>query len=90
MADSHRCSRCGTSFVAPQSRTALKDLVSGPIRLIRLDEYLTVVCPQCGAREDAVERRFLWGAVGPTTLRWVVALIVALMFLAAICTLVAG
>ena len=49
--------------------------MAGPIRVIRLDEYLQVTCPKCGHRQDAETRRF-FGVLKPNTIRWLVVVIV--------------
>ena len=69
------CSNCGTSFERPQPVSAWRDLLAGPVKLIRLEEYLTATCPRCGHRQDVENERFL-GFLGPAAIRWLVVVLV--------------
>lgn len=84
MESRHVCSHCGNAFGLPLLPSAGDDLIAGPVKLIRLEEYLKVSCPACGHREDAQERRFFFDAIGPQTLRWIVVSFVLLMLCAAV------
>ena len=74
------CSRCGAEVLAPQGPSAWRDLLSGPIALIRLEEYLKVSCPKCGHGQDAENRRF-FGTLKASAIRWLVAALVFGMLL---------
>ena len=71
---SHRCQNCGHVFDAQEPPKPL-DLLTTTKTHIPLEDFTHVVCPSCGYKELAVERRF-FGFLGPGGLRLVVGAIV--------------
>jgi DNA-directed RNA polymerase subunit RPC12/RpoP len=60
----HTCTRCGHRFELPALPSAGERLLTSPRTHISFAEYVYAVCPKCGRKDWANERRYL-GVLGP-------------------------
>jgi hypothetical protein len=62
----HTCSKCGHAFELPDL-PGPSALLTSPRNYYPLAEQVYAVCPNCGQRDWAIERRF-FGIFGPKAL----------------------
>ena len=78
----HRCSACGRSFELEPLPNAFQRVFTSGERHIAFGRYVYAVCPNCGHRDWADERRYL-GFLGPRQLYALMVLLLSL-FLAGV------
>lgn len=64
MMDKHKCSQCGNEYELPVLPSISETLIERGGRHIPFSTYVYVICPECGKKDWADERRF-WGVLGP-------------------------
>lgn len=64
MSTHHTCSKCGTSFELAALPSAAERVLTSSRTHISFSEYVYAVCPKCGHKDWADERRYL-GVLGP-------------------------
>jgi hypothetical protein len=70
----HRCQQCGCSFELPAAPKPLDIFITSKTH-IPFEDYTHVICPSCGHKEWATERKF-FGILGPKGLQTLVGVLV--------------
>jgi len=78
----HTCSACGKSFSLPPIPGAVDRIFTSTRGHIGFGEYVYAICPACGHKDWAEERRF-WGVIGPRGF-YAVGLLLACFFVIAV------
>jgi len=79
---SHCCSACGQTFALPPLHGAIARILYDSRAHIGVGEYVYAVCPACGHKDWAEERRF-WGVFGPRAI-YAVSLLLVLLIVGAV------